>query len=150
MGLIIGISGVIIALYAVYSGIALWMAQHVGAIERGEEPMRDEDGLTIFDHLPAAHIEIMRHYYTGTRGVISRMAFLCLIASLVAIITQNQIAVYLFGIALGMDCLLFLTYEKRNEFLSETTIAERLFDGLQYALLLGAFLVLVWRQYSIH
>ncbi len=150
MGLIVGISGVIIALYAVYSGIALWMAQHVGAIERGEEPMRDEDGLTIFDHLPKAHIEIMRHYYTGARGVISRIAFLCLIASVVAIITQNEIAVYLFGIALGMDCLLFLTYEKRREFLTETTIAERMFDGFQYALLLCAFLILVWRQYSLN
>ncbi|MCA0372081.1 MAG: hypothetical protein LCH83_04460 [Proteobacteria bacterium] len=146
MGVLEAIAGLIIGLYAIYCGLGLWMAQHVMAVERGEEALVDEDGQTILDQLPSAHIEMMKHYYNGIPGIIWRFAFLCLVASIGCLIMNMQYAVHLFAIALGLDCLLFLTYEKKEQFLSQTSYVERLFDGVQYIALLAALVILVWRK----
>lgn len=148
MGVFTGFAWIMIVLYTLYCGLGLWMARHVEAIERGEEPMRDEDGLTILDHLPKAHIEIMQHYYSGARGIIWRIAFLCLIGSLIAVMANAPYSIHLFALALGLDCMLFLTYEKRNEFMAQTSLAERLFDFLQYSALFAALLILLWRKFT--
>ncbi|KAF0109772.1 MAG: 2-oxoglutarate dehydrogenase E2 component (dihydrolipoamide succinyltransferase) [Hyphomonadaceae bacterium] len=132
--ILVGVSGLLIALYALYSGLGLWMSAQVQYIEQGNEPMRDEDGLTILDHMPKAHIEIMKHYYLGVRGFLSRLSFISLLAALAALLVSSKFVVFLFGIGLGIDCLLFLTYENRAKFLSETSPAERHFDAMQYAL----------------
>lgn len=146
MGVFVAFSGLVIALYAIYCGLGLWMAQHVMAVERGEEALMDEDGETLLDQLPSTHIEMMKHYYNGVPGMLWRVAFLCLIVSIVGLFVGLPYAVHLFGIALGLDCILFLTYEKKNQFLAQTSYAERLFDGMQYGALLIAFLVLVWHK----
>lgn len=146
MGVFVGIAGLIIALYAIYCGLGLWMAQHVMAVERGEEALMDEDGQTILDQLPSAHIEMMKHYYNGMPGIIWRFAFLCLVASIGCLLMNLPYAVHLFAIALGLDCLLFITYEKKEQFLSQTSYAERLFDGVQYLALLAALAILVWHK----
>ncbi|KAF0183819.1 MAG: hypothetical protein FD163_2013 [Hyphomonadaceae bacterium] len=148
MEILVGISGLLIALYALYSGLGLWMSAQVQYIEQGNEPMRDEDGLTILDHMPKAHIEIMKHYYLGVRGFLSRLSFISLLAALAALLVSSKFVVFLFGIGLGIDCLLFLTYENRAKFLSETSPAERHFDAMQYALLLAAFLVLAFDNFN--
>lgn len=147
MEIMVGISGFIIAIYALYCGLGLWMSQQVQQIARGEEPMRDDDGLTILDHMPKAHIEIMKHYYLGPRGVLSRLGFLSLIASLGALMANSDLSVYLFGLGLGIDCALFISYENQKSFLAQTTPSERLFDFFQYSMLLAAFAILVWHQY---
>jgi|APTNR8051073442_1049403.scaffolds.fasta_scaffold03516_4 hypothetical protein len=142
MEVLVGISGLFLLLYTFYSGLGLWMSAQVQHIEQGKEPMRDEDGLTILDHMPKAHVEIIRHNGLGWRGFLSRLSFISLLASLVALFISPKLVVFLFGIGLGLDCLLLLTYENRNSFLRETTIAERNFDAIQYTCLLAAFIVL--------
>ncbi len=146
MGVLEAIAGLIIGLYAIYCGLGLWMAQHVMAVERGEEAFMDEDGQTILDQLPSAHIEMMKHYYNGVPGIVWRFAFLCLVASIGGLLFKLPYAVHLYAIALGLDCLLFLTYEKKNQFLAQTSYAERMFDAVQYLALLAALAILVWRK----
>jgi hypothetical protein len=146
MGVFIAFSGLIITLYTVYCGLGLWMAQQFMAIERGEEALMDEDGQTILDQLPSSHIDMMKHYYNGVPGIMWRTAFLCLIGAVGGLIIGLPYSVHLFGLALGLDCLLFLTYEKRAQFLAQTSVAERMFDAAQYAALLAAFLILAWRK----
>lgn len=150
MGTLVLISGVIVALYTAYSALGLWMAQHIIAVENGDDPMRDDDGLTIIDHLPIAHLNLIKHYYVGIRGIIWRISFVCLLASVAALVMNSQFAVYLFGLALAVDCALFLTYQNREEFLAEADLVELLFDAAQYAVLLGAFLLLAWRYTTSH
>ncbi len=149
MSVLVGLAGLVIALYTIYNGLGLWMARHVTALERGEEPMVDEDGLTIYDHLPPSHLEMMKYYSIGYKGVLWHLAFLCLIASIGALIAQSQYAIYLYGIALGLDCLIFITYDKKAEFLANTSEAERMFDIFQYSVLLGAFLILAWNHMQL-
>lgn len=148
MEILVGISGLLLAFYTLYSGLGLWMAAQVQYIEQGHEPMRDEDGLTILDHMPKAHVEVMKHYYLGARGFLSRLSFFSLIAALGALFVSSKLVVFLFGIGLGLDCLLFLTYENRAKFLTETSAAERNFDAMQYAMLLAAFLILAFDSFN--
>lgn len=148
MSTLFGISGIIIALYTIYCGLGLWLAKQVCALERGEEPFFDDDGLSIYDHLPKSHIELVKHYYVGTSGTVWKIAFISLISSLFAMVFWPQYSVYLFGLALGIDCLIFITYEKRNEFLSQTSKAERVFDAVQYAILLIVFAILAIQRYN--
>ena len=149
MGVLIGIAGLIVVLYTIYNGLGLWVAQHIAAIEKGEEPMVDDDGLSIYDQLPPTHIEIMKYYSAGYKGIAWRISFLCLIGAVIALIAQSPLAIYLYGLTLGLDCLLFITYDKKAEFLQNTSEAERLFDVFQYSLLLAAFMVLVWQHLAL-
>ena len=148
MSVLVSFAWLMVVLYTLYCGLGLWMAQHVAAIERGEEPMQDEDGFTILDHLPKAHIEIMQHYYSGMRGILWRVAFLCLVCSLFAVMASAPYSVHLFALALGIDCILFITYEKKQEFLAQTSVAERMFDFFQYSALLAALMILLWRKFA--
>lgn len=148
MDILVFISSFIVVLYAGYSGLGLWLAQHVNAIEKGEEPVRDEFGLSIMDHMPKTHIDLIKHYYLGLRGIIWRAAFVCLIVAVIAIMLQSKLGVYLFGLALAVDCVLFLTYDARREFLANADKAELQFDAIQYAALLMAFIILYLHSQS--
>lgn len=147
MDTLVFISGFIVVLYAGYSGLGLWLAQHVTSVEKGEEPIRDEFGLSIMDHMPKTHIDLIKHYYLGLRGIIWRISFLCLVAAVIALFLQSQIGVYFFGFALAVDCALFLTYNERREFLAEAETAELQFDAVQYMSLLLAFIVLFSKNF---
>ena len=142
MDILVFISGFIVVLYAGYSGLGLWLAQHVTSIEKGEEPLIDENGLSIMDHMPKTHIDLIKHYYLGARGMVWRISFLCLIGAVVALILQSKVGVYLFGVGLAVDCALFLTYDGRRAFLADAEKAELQFDAIQYLALLMAFMIL--------
>lgn len=147
MDILVFISSFIVVLYAGYSGLGLWLAQQVSAIEKGEEPLTDENGLSIMDHMPKTHVDLIKHYCLGYRGIIWRISFLCLISGVIAILLQSKIGVYLFGIALAVDCALFLTYDERRAYLANAEKAELQFDAIQYGALLLAFIILFFQNY---
>lgn len=141
MGLLVTLSGLVIALYAAFSALGLWLARR---IERARDG--GEDVAELVEGMPAHHVELLSTYAVGARGRLWMVSVAAAAGSVLSLAAGSTLAVYLFGIALGLDSWLFSTWRERAAFLAKATPAERLADIAQCLALLAAFCVLAWRQ----
>lgn len=142
LGLLVILSGCIIAVYALVSGIAIWMAGRM----RGPEG-QEFAGQMVADGVPEHHIDLLVHYAEGQRMIVWQASLGLLVLSVIAMVLSLQAAVYLFGTALAIDCVLFMTCRDRTRLMAMATPLERQVDVAQTLVLFGAFLVLAWRQF---
>lgn len=149
MNILLGISGIIIALYTLYCALGMWIGHQIIASENGKAAPLDDDGLGITDHLPKTHIDFIKYYYQGKSGLAWKIGFSCLLISLGLLLTSNPFAVYFLGATIIIDCVLFIFYPNLKEFLKESTKTERVFDAVQYSFLFLAFAVIAIKQLGV-
>jgi hypothetical protein len=142
LGLLVILSGCIITAYALVSGIAIWMAGRM----RGPEGQAFA-GQMVADGVPEHHIDLLVHYAEGQRMLFWQASLGLLVLSVIAMVLSLPAAVYLFGTALAIDCVLFMTCRDRKRLMAMATPLERQVDVAQTLVLFGAFLVLAWRQF---
>jgi ABC-type branched-subunit amino acid transport system permease subunit len=138
-GILTGAAGLIVLAYAISSAIGLWLAAHAmraAALGLPPDPPLSE--------APAHHRAMLIDYAAGNRGRAWRVSFACLVVCLVGLLMGSPIAAWAFGVALAIDCWLFLSYPNRQAFLAAVTPGERAFDIVQCVALLIAFAVLFW------
>jgi hypothetical protein len=141
LGILFTLSGLVFAAYAVLSAIAIWLAQRLQAADGAAFAARLQR-----DGTPAHHLDMLRSYSAGNRLLVWQASLVLLVLSVAAIVAGSPLAVYLAGLALGVDCLLFMTCKGREAILMRATPLERLVDAGQTIALLAAFLVLAWRE----
>jgi hypothetical protein len=139
MGILLTIAGLVIALYTFSSVVGLWLAYQVmDAAEQGEaipEALAEAD-----DH----HIELMARYALGWRRHVWAGSIVALFTTLLAMLIQSHLAFWALGVAIAIDTALFLTYSGNEEFLVQSSLQERILDGVQSMALLAAFALLLW------
>lgn len=143
MGVLVTLSGLAVALYAVMSALGLWLA---GRVRRLVREGRQDDAL--FGQLPRHQIEMLGSYGAGWRGRLWEVSIIALIACVLAVMAgaaAEAAAAWFLAVALLADCLLFFTFPGRRAYVARMSEAERLADSAQCLVLLGAFGVLVWR-----
>jgi hypothetical protein len=139
MGILLTIAGIIVLLYTVSSVLGLWMSYQVmDAMADGEEMPEAFEGVDVH------HLELLGHYARGWRRHVWAIAIVALFTTLIAMATSSPLAFYALGIAIGLDTLLFVTYEDLPNFLAQTNLQERLIDAGQALVILAAFALLMW------
>jgi hypothetical protein len=139
MGILLTIAGIVILLYTFSSVLGLWLSYQVmDALADGEdvpEPLEEVE---------AHHIELLAHYARGWRRHAWAAVIVALFTTLIAMVSSSPLAFYALGIAIALDCLLFLTYDDLPQFLAQTNLQERLIDAGQALVVLSALALLLW------
>jgi hypothetical protein len=139
MGILLTIAGLIIALYTFSSVVGLWLAyQIMDAAAEGEaipEALAEAE-----EH----HIELMANYALGWRRHAWAGSIIALFTTLLAMLTQSQLAFWALGVAIFIDAAMFLTYDGNDEFLAQSSLQERILDAVQSIALMAAFALLLW------
>jgi len=133
------LAGIIVFLYAVSSILGLWIATQVSRVLEGEGPMPEALAET-----PQHHLDLMANYAMGWRASAWRASIAALITSLVALAFSSSLAFWALGLALAIDCILFMTCRDIRLILYQTSRMERLVDAAQCVALLASFTLLFW------
>jgi hypothetical protein len=133
------LAGIVVFLYAVSSILGLWLATQVAKVLEGEGQIPESLAET-----PQHHLDLMANYALGWRAGAWRTSIACLVTSLVALAFSSALAFWALGLAIAIDCLLFMTCRDIRLFLSQTTATERLVDAAQCVALLASFTALFW------
>jgi K+-transporting ATPase A subunit len=139
MGILLTIAGIIIAFYTFSSVVGLWLAYQVmDATADGEgipEPLEEA---------PEHHVELMATYAQGWRRYAWSVSIVALFTTLIAMIASSPLAFWALGVAILIDTVMFMSYDRINNFLAKTNLQERLIDAAQSLSLLAAFALLWW------
>lgn len=141
MGILSLLGGLVIAAYAGFSAIALWLAAR----------LRDPQGAAMAermqaDGVPQHHIDLLVNFSSGYRIHAWAMSVGGLFLAVIALVLGHSSAVYWYGSALIIDCLLFMTCPDRKRLLARISPAEQVVDVAQTLALLAAFMILAWRE----
>jgi hypothetical protein len=138
------LSGVAVALYAVMSAVGLWLSGRLRRMARTGE--RDE---ALLSSMPPHHVDLLTTYGAGWRGRVWQLTIIALIACVLALLTGAEAeaaAAWFLAAALAGDCLLFFTFEGRDRYIARASQTERLADAGQCLVLLAALGILAWRM----
>jgi hypothetical protein len=139
MGILLTIAGIVVLLYTISSVLGLWLSYQVmDAMAEGD------DVPEALEEVDNHHIELLGHYARGWRRHAWAASIIALFTTLIAMASSSPLAFYALGIAIALDCLLFLTYEDLQHFLAQTNLQERLLDAAQVLVILSAFTLLMW------
>ncbi|MFN5270408.1 MAG: hypothetical protein ACK5XZ_03280 [Hyphomonadaceae bacterium] len=133
------LAGIIVFLYAVSSILGLWLASQVTKMLEGEGPIPEALAET-----PQHHLDLMANYAMGWRASAWRTSIGALVTSLVALAFSSSLAFWALGLALAIDCILFMTCRDIRLILYKTTAMERLVDAAQCVALLASFTLFFW------
>jgi hypothetical protein len=86
----------------------------------------------------------MANYSMGWRAAAWRTSIAALVTSLVALAFSSSLAFWALGVALAIDCVLFMTCRDIRLILYKTTSMERLVDAAQCVALLASFTLFFW------
>jgi hypothetical protein len=141
MGILVTLAGLIALAYTVSSGLGLFLARQAAiAAEAGVEPRG------VLAEAPPHHRALLAAYAVGPRLLAWRASFACMMVTLVSLAMGTALTPYAFGMALIIDCVLFLTFKGRHAYLAAASASERLIDAAQCVALLFAFTVLAWTR----
>jgi hypothetical protein len=139
MGILLTIAGIVILFYTISSVLGLWLSYQV------MDAMADGDELPeALDEVEDHHVQLLGFYARGWRRHVWAVAIVALFTTLIAMATSSPLAFYALGIAIGLDSILFLTYNDLPNYLAQTSLQERLLDAAQAMFVLGAFALLLW------
>jgi MFS family permease len=141
VGILVLLSGLVIGAYAAVSAIAIWLAEQLRGPNGAEMATRMEA-----DGMPSHHMELLSHYAEGYRLRAWQASVVMLGLALIALIFGYGSAAFWFGLALIIDCVLFMTCRNRKQLLAQLSPTEQVVDVAQTLALLAAFIVLAWRQ----
>jgi hypothetical protein len=141
MGILYVVSGLVIAAYAVFSSLAIWLAAQLRGPDGADMAAEMQE-----DGVPEHHLMMLHNYAHGYRLHIWIASVVALVLSLVALMLGNSTAAYWFGIALMIDSWLFMTCTEKDRLLANMSPTEQLVDVAQTLALLAAFMVLAWRE----
>jgi hypothetical protein len=133
------LAGIIVFLYAVSSILGLWLSTQVTKVLEGEGPIPEA-----LSETPQHHLDLMANYAMGWRALAWRASIAALITSLVALTFSSSLAFWALGVALAIDCILFMTCRDIGLILEQTTAVERLVDAAQCVALLASFTLFFW------
>jgi hypothetical protein len=143
MDILLILAGTIIAFYTLSSVAGFWLSQQI--MEAQTQGMAIPEALAeAEDH----HIELMATYALGWRRHAWTASIIALMTTLLAMLTQSQLAFWALGAAIGIDALLFGTYRGQRAFLAHMSAQERLLDSAQSLVLLATFAVLFFVHQS--
>ncbi|MCU0881454.1 MAG: hypothetical protein MUF14_02170 [Hyphomonadaceae bacterium] len=141
MGILFLLSGLVIAAYAGFSGIAWWLAARLHGTDGAAMASQMEQ-----DGVPAHHLDMLVNFSTGWRLHAWAASVAGMLLAVIALVLGQPSAVYWFGGALIIDCLLFMTCPDRKRLLERISPTEQVVDVAQTLALLAAFMVLAWRE----
>jgi hypothetical protein len=133
------LAGIIVFLYAVSSIVGLWLSSHITKVLQGEGPIPEA-----LSQSPQHHLDLMANYAMGWRALAWRTSIAALVTSLVAVLFSSSLAFWALGLALAIDCILFITCRDIRRILEQTTALERLVDAAQCVALLASFTLFFW------
>jgi hypothetical protein len=139
MGILLTIAGIIIGFYTFSSVVGLWLSYQIMDAQAQGEPVPEA-----LAEAEEHHIELMANYARGWRRHAWAGSIVALFTTLLGLFVQSPIAFWALGVAILIDTVMFLTYDNNRAFLAQTSLEERLLDGLQSLSLLGAFALLLW------
>jgi hypothetical protein len=139
MGILLTAAGIVILLYTFSSVVGLWLSYQIMDAQAGGEAIPE-----LLEDADDHHIELMASYALRWRRHAWAAAIVALFTTLLALLSQSQLAFWAFGIALIIDVGLFLSYSGLKGFLDRTSLSERLVDSAQSVALLGTFALLFW------
>lgn len=144
MDILLILAGTVIAFYTLSSVAGFWLSQQIAEAQA--------QGIAIPDALAEAedhHIELMATYALGWRRHAWTASIIALMTTLLAMLTQSQLAFWALGTAIGIDALLFATYSEKKHYLAHMSMQERLLDGAQALVLLAIFALLFFVYQSV-
>jgi len=133
------LAGIIVFLYAVSSILGLWLSSQVTKVLEGEGEIPEALAET-----PQHHLDLMANYSMGWRAAAWRTSIGALVTSLVALAFSSSLAFWALGVALAIDCVLFMTCRDIRLILYKTSATERLVDAAQCVALLASFTLFFW------
>ena len=133
------LAGIIVFLYAVSSILGLWLSSQVTKVLEGEGEIPEALAET-----PQHHLDLMANYSMGWRTAAWRTSIAALVTSLVALAFSSSLAFWALGVALAIDCVLFMTCRDIRLILDKTSSMERLVDAAQCVALLASFTLFFW------